>query len=1211
MSIIVYSDDTNNASRLFDFEKDWLVGRTILSNNNFSSLNHIFDLNENLTKDDDKEIEDPFQLQQVEQIHTLSQQVIQRPNRTCLSDAYDVIDFPIRNEKRTLFNVIPSQNTLFELAQNKPDNSCWTSTFQEEEVISDDDGFQSASSSIPDDKSELALVPIDESDHWFRALTQAENKYFTWEQRGSYIYDRTRPYLFDLRTDDRPFQHMCLLLLFNQPSLTQSIDIDYRPIAIDEFLRDLCYMLMGISSQTFEWNEIHETFALKSDINVLGYTQVTIGRFSMRYIQAGNHFNVIKHYINRSSRNSETENEFCHSLRCYLRYIQKSIAIYDISKFSLVKFAAKIDPILCSLNLPLSLISSINELEQTIRTSSPNTSLAFVKLSSILHTLLNHNYHNIDQNYFLLLTHFVTYTLRPLLLFLTGLIIHSNYLDRYNEYPILFNHNRLIGLKTIDFWTKTFTIRYLHANNRDTIFHQILPIEYLQQIVNITRSLMLIKLCDKNHPLCTITTNMIPQLNFVYINSRDRTDRKQVYKYQEEMSTKILEYEQAQKQKRLDIEQAKVQERMDMYARQDQQQAERKKLVDDETERVMKEKQLLRDKWQEQIDAKQRQFKEEKLADRAAGAEFNKVTSTTTIIGSRLGAPYADLVENIRDEIISEYDAKMRDANQREEQFRQRIQPNSTTNTPTEVQTSLSNPSSTSTPSFHTPIVDQSPNAISILDNRSTDVSSPSNIEKPNNANTHYVPPREEIQSTNKPTDDTEALDLISNQQMPSKPVIRHTATEETTQDQYRRTVKYVTSNVLKSTIQNYMMDHNPLDESEEHEELPEKIYDWDSIIAGGPQFKYNDAFDFQVKENDPEASTRNVAESWFNFDMSPLRVWLEHSISPLIYVQSQLVNRALLNYFFDELKLSYHLNNLRSYYFLATGRFGLSFCSELSNILLTTADARIIYHVASMRQILYTALDQAGESNNLIDILQLTAKPNIPNSLSLLDSTLLDYFDLTYAIQWPLNIVISQDMLEKYKVIFRFLLRILIVKQVLNEIWVLLKSCKQQNSTLSQLHQYRHQMQHFMTVLINYITNQVIQIAWMEFMRKIQQAKHINEIAAAHNEYLDRTMLNCLLTPNAAPILNEVNRVLTLIIRFRCQLQTYSWILNATHTDPSDPSVQALRTTFEKYHIAVLSLFKVLSKLVEKGYKTSLSDLLIRLNYNGYYDQIARFSTR
>jgi hypothetical protein len=50
--------------------------------------------------------------------------------------------------------------------------------------------------------------------------------------------------------------------------------------------------------------------------------------------------------------------------------------------------------------------------------------------------------------------------------------------------------------------------------------------------------------------------------------------------------------------------------------------------------------------------------------------------------------------------------------------------------------------------------------------------------------------------------------------------------------------------------------------------------------------------------------------------------------------------------------------------------------------------------------------------------------------------------------------------------------------------------------------------MQHFMTVLINYITNQVIQIAWNEFMRKIQKAKHINEVVSAHNEYLDRTML-------------------------------------------------------------------------------------------------------
>lgn len=197
-------------------------------------------------------------------------------------------------------------------------------------------------------------------------------------------------------------------------------------------------------------------------------------------------------------------------------------------------------------SLPLTLILTIKELQQTIRTSSPNTSPAFVKLSSILHTLLNYNYHHIDHNYFLLLVHFVTYTLRPLLSFLTSLIIHSKYSDHYNEYPILFHHNPLTGLKTTEFWKKTFTIRYLHANNTDTIFYQILPIEYLQQIVNITRSLLLIKLCDQNHPLCSITTNIIPQLNFTYMNASDNIDRKQINKYHEEMNQKVLAYEQAQ-----------------------------------------------------------------------------------------------------------------------------------------------------------------------------------------------------------------------------------------------------------------------------------------------------------------------------------------------------------------------------------------------------------------------------------------------------------------------------------------------------------------------------------------------------------------------------------------------------------------------------------------------------------------------------------------
>jgi len=152
-----------------------------------------------------------------------------------------------------------------------------------------------------------------------------------------------------------------------------------------------------------------------------------------------------------------------------------------------------------------------------------------------------------------------------------------------------------------------------------------------------------------------------------------------------------------------------------------------------------------------------------------------------------------------RDEIIAEYDGKMRDANEREQQFLKRIQSNIITDSPKEVQPPVSTVSSASSLSFHTPAIDQSPTAMPIMDSKPTIVSPSLTIENMNNVETldlMSIRPIVEIQSV-------------------KKPIIRHTATEETTQAEYRSVVKHVPSNVLKSTIQNYMIDHNPLDESQ------------------------------------------------------------------------------------------------------------------------------------------------------------------------------------------------------------------------------------------------------------------------------------------------------------------------------------------------------------------------------------------------------------
>jgi hypothetical protein len=60
----------------------------------------------------------------------------------------------------------------------------------------------------------------------------------------------------------------------------------------------------------------------------------------------------------------------------------------------------------------------------------------------------------------------------------------------------------------------------------------------------------------------------------------------------------------------------------------------------------------------------------------------------------------------------------MCDANEQEEHFRRRVQFNITTDTPEEVQPSLSTVSSALSLNFHTSAVDQSPNLFPMIDNK-------------------------------------------------------------------------------------------------------------------------------------------------------------------------------------------------------------------------------------------------------------------------------------------------------------------------------------------------------------------------------------------------------------------------------------------------------------------------------------------------------------
>ena len=62
---------------------------------------------------------------------------------------------------------------------------------------------------------------------------------------------------------------------------------------------------------------------------------------------------------------------------------------------------------------------------------------------------------------------------------------------------------------------------------------------------------------------------------------------------------------------------------------------------------------------------------------------------------------------------------------------------------------------------------------------------------------------------------------------------------------------------------------------------------------------------------------------------------------------------------------------------------------------------------------------------------------------------------------------------------------------------------------TLKNFHfcKYSHEMQHYLSALQNYISNQVIQVTWEELQKKLNQIQTIEDLIEVHNAYVKNAL--------------------------------------------------------------------------------------------------------
>ncbi|XP_015749218.1 PREDICTED: gamma-tubulin complex component 6-like [Acropora digitifera] len=218
------------------------------------------------------------------------------------------------------------------------------------------------------------------------------------------------------------------------------------------------------------------------------------------------------------------------------------------------------------------------------------------------------------------------------------------------------------------------------------------------------------------------------------------------------------------------------------------------------------------------------------------------------------------------------------------------------------------------------------------------------------------------------------------------------------------------------------------------------------------------------------------------------LPVLLQRSVMAPVLAQVSLVNSAIVAYFIDDLQINKHFNLFKKLLFMEDGEFSLSLSNQLFEKLTSGISPRDMCSATVLNGIVGKALQSSVYSEITEHAQHIAfALKTLPDIFKQNEMGTLDFLELRYTVEWPLNIVITEKSIVKYNKIFSFMLRLKRLSWVLRDVWFHLKHIAfsrdaAMSPQLRQLQLFRHEMQHFVHNLEGYLSNQILNVTWSEF---------------------------------------------------------------------------------------------------------------------------------
>nr|XP_028562863.1 gamma-tubulin complex component 4 isoform X1 [Podarcis muralis] len=203
----------------------------------------------------------------------------------------------------------------------------------------------------------------------------------------------------------------------------------------------------------------------------------------------------------------------------------------------------------------------------------------------------------------------------------------------------------------------------------------------------------------------------------------------------------------------------------------------------------------------------------------------------------------------------------------------------------------------------------------------------------------------------------------------------------------------------------------------------------------------------------------------------------------------------------------------------------------------------------------------------------------------------------LSYRVQWPLHILFTPAVLEKYNVVFKYLLSVRRVQAELQHCWALQMWCKRLESNRTDA--IKWQLRHHMTFLVDnlqyYLQVDVLESQFSQLLQQINSTRDFESIRLAHDHFLSNLLAQSFIL--LKPAFHCLNEILDLCHSF-CSLVSQN-------RGPLDERGTAQLSILAKGFSCQSSLlFKILSSVHNHQINSDLAQLLLRLDYNKYYTQ-------